>query len=170
MVLVAATAAGLALTRPLMNLPVRSLKQVALAVPMLAFWTLAILVLRLRRPRPALHRLARQPGALACGAASLVWLVRWGLLLGIAAMRGPAAPALVGWGNSGSAPWWSHALYRGAAACAAAVAGAWLAAVWGGWRRTEPGWIDRLGQLLGLAWIAFFLIISHADAQYEIHW
>src|SRR5262249_25250340 len=33
-------------------------------------WTLAILVLRLRQPRPRLHRLACQPGAIACYSAA----------------------------------------------------------------------------------------------------
>ena len=39
--------------------------------PLLVAWTPAVLVLRLRRPRPVLRRLFLQPGASACGAITL---------------------------------------------------------------------------------------------------
>ncbi len=34
------------------------------------------------------------------------------------------------------------------------IAGVWLGAVLGGRWRPEPTWFDRLGRLLGFAWIA----------------
>jgi hypothetical protein len=45
------------------------------AFPFFTMWTLAFLFLRLRQPRPALRRLARQPGMAACSAAALVLVV-----------------------------------------------------------------------------------------------
>ncbi len=43
--------------------------------PLLFAWTLALLLLRLRRPRPVLRRLARQPGLAACVSVVLVSLI-----------------------------------------------------------------------------------------------
>ncbi|MGO9465027.1 MAG: hypothetical protein ACLQIB_12220 [Isosphaeraceae bacterium] len=48
--------------------------------PFLILWTFALVILRLRQPRPRIRRLARQPGMAACSAASLILVVQ---LLGI---------------------------------------------------------------------------------------
>jgi hypothetical protein len=53
-----------------------------------------------------------------------------------------------------------HMIQRGYAA--AAVAGAWLVLALAGWWRPEPGWIDRLGRVLGFLWIVPYLVY-HAD-------
>jgi hypothetical protein len=47
--------------------------QVALlaGLPLLAAWTVALLLSRLGRPRPHLRRMLRQPGAVACAVATL---------------------------------------------------------------------------------------------------
>src|SRR4051794_3154504 len=55
----------------------------------LMVWTAAWLALQLRRPRPQLHRLSRQPGFVACFSASVVFLISgpltWAFILPSAA-------------------------------------------------------------------------------------
>ncbi len=101
--------------------------------------TPALFALRLRRPRPPLRALLRQPGALAglamvlglfWGTGALLWLFP-GKVDGIT-----AAPTAVG----------------------GAVAIAWIAlAVSGRWK-SEAGWVDRIGRILGCAAIGAALI------------
>jgi hypothetical protein len=91
--------------------------------------TLACLIMRLRRPRPPLARVALQPGMVACEAELLVF----GLdaCLAVADLEGSA---------------WMLA------ASVLPVPLAWGAlALTGRWHR-EPGWIDRLGVWVGIGW------------------
>jgi hypothetical protein len=99
----------------------------------------AFLVIRLRRPRPPLRSLIRQPGTVAAVAAvfGLFWVTGW-----------------------------LHKLFpdrtsseTGAAiAVGGTVAMAWIVLSFSGWGLSEPGWIDRLGRLLGIASVtALFL-------------
>ena len=55
---------------------------------LLVCWTLAFFIMRLRKPRPPLRRLVRQPGMVACE----VWLL--GMLLGICIATFEAHPHL----------------------------------------------------------------------------
>src|SRR4051794_2683737 len=48
---------------------------VEVAMPLFAAWSLALLVIRLRRPRPTFRRVARQFGMVASGSAMLAVLV-----------------------------------------------------------------------------------------------
>src|SRR5947209_11055 len=72
MIVVAATAVGLACFRPVPPLFYSGPHVWALSVlvadvtALLAPWTVALLVIRLLPPRPRLRRLARQPGFVAC--------------------------------------------------------------------------------------------------------
>jgi hypothetical protein len=87
-ILVAATAVGLAILRLFVadgwffrqEFPISHINFIAqcaneACLPLLASWTLCFLILRLRRPRPRLRRLARQPGMAGCSAAALVLIV-----------------------------------------------------------------------------------------------
>jgi hypothetical protein len=88
----------------------------------------AVLLMRLRRPRPPLRRLATEPGAVACAAVLL------GLLQG--SLRGiwlETRPILF------APPW-----------VAVAWAVLWLSGRW----RPGRDWIDRLGQVVGFGWFA----------------
>ena len=92
--------------------------------------TPAFLIMRLRKPRPSLRRLVKQPGMVACE----VWLL--GMFLGICLTlvedyRYLAPVAVI------------------STACAIPVAWAILA-LRGRWE-AEPSWIDRLGRGLGSA-------------------
>jgi hypothetical protein len=87
-ILVAATAVGLAIVRafvadgwffrqefPISHINFMTQCANEASLPFLASWTLCFLILRLRRPRPRLRRLARQPGMAACSAAALLLIV-----------------------------------------------------------------------------------------------
>ena len=97
--------------------------------PMLVFWTFTTLFLRLRRPRPDWRELIRQPGMTACVAASAS-LVFASWLEWVFHVRVPIATVSV------------------------AVSSAWLALVIGRAWKAERSWIDRIGRLVGVGWIA----------------
>ncbi len=87
--LVAATAAGLALLKMLIGggrlfqgTPFQGrfssyvLSGIEAIYPFLMIGTFALVILRLRQPRPRIRKLVRQPGMAACAAASLVSVVQ----------------------------------------------------------------------------------------------
>lgn len=111
--------------------------------PLVAAWTVGILILRLRNPRPILHRLARQPGLVACCTATVaVGLGAIMTMIGVSCRYGvyyyfPLATYPVG----------------------IAVLAAWtLLAVSGRWR-PERNWIDRAGRIMGFAWLALIPMV-----------
>lgn len=110
--------------------------------------TLALLVLRLRRPRPGRRRLLLQPGAVALVAALLGIIAAQYYEAGLRDVvqelaRGVSLREAVGaffWHDTG--PYTT-----------VAVAVAWLTlAISGRWRR-EPGWLDAVGTILGIFWL-----------------
>jgi hypothetical protein len=103
--------------------------------------TFALLVIRLRRPRPRFRRLNRQPGFVACVAAGLTLL-----------LCGATSLPLLAHGKD----WVSFISY--APEVCFAVVGAWLALALAGRWHTEPGWIDRMGLAVGVLWIASNLL------------
>lgn len=129
--------------------------------PLLVTLTPAVLVMRLRRPRPRWRRLLRQPGMVACCAAILPIA---GALLGlrqffrflsdttvidrgdiISYRIGPPLGVLFG---SVGAPvgFW--------------VLGAWLILALSGRRRPEKSGIDRVGRLVGIGWISITVMTA----------
>lgn len=128
-------------------------------VPFLTAMTPAVVLMRLRRPRPRLRIVARQPGMAACCAAiiplamTLIELVRENWRLASSA-RDPF-------------DWLASAflLTEGGAMTGLWVLAAWAALAMGGRRRPERGWIDRLGRLVGLGWLLVLAveILGHAS-------
>jgi hypothetical protein len=121
-------------------------------IPGLAGLSIAVLGLRLRRPRPGLRRLARQPGFVACTAAAIVLGIRMANLASVAGVITLDSPGSSFWGeifddgmrdSLGSIP--------SDVGCAVAVA--WTIQGLGGRWRPEPSWIDRTGRVLGALWI-----------------
>jgi hypothetical protein len=122
--------------------------------PLLAVLSVAVLGLRLRRPRPPLFVLAREPGTIACAVASLVMV--------------PASLAILVWhyqamGSLRAA--WNRAAtdlqpeYLGGLTVliGLAVAVTWF--VMNAKRRWLPvaGWLDRLGRLVGVGWVLMII-------------
>lgn len=147
MILVAATAVGLALARTIVGDAImmpRSPMWVARPITyLLLAWTLAFLPLRLRNPRPPLRRLMRQPGMVACAAVAVVVLIdatSWGTYW---AKAGPRTAGLML-----ERFWRGHSQHPGPA-----VAVAWLGLALGRRARPEPGWIDRIGRFIGVLWL-----------------
>jgi hypothetical protein len=114
-------------------------------VPILAVWTIAFLPIRLRRPRPGLRVLVRQPGVTACYAALIPLLI----LLAWVALIPPFIPV---------EPDVPLAIVQNSEAMVSAVLGAWLILWLGGLSRPEPGWIDRLGKIIGALWIGQLIL------------
>jgi hypothetical protein len=120
--------------------------------PAVAVLTLFVLGLRLRHPRPALRRLACQPGFLAVCAAALVIVLR-GLILAAGARFDPAT------GPPPTDLYLHELLDSHEADLGYGVAAAWLALALGRRWRPERSWIDRLGFAIGLFWIGRILIV-----------
>ena len=122
--------------------------------PMLAAWSIAVLLIRLRRPRPDRGDLANQPGWNASVVATIFLL-----MLSMQAF----ASEKFRW----STMTWAYASDL-SDAVGPAVAGAWWVLVFSGRWRREPGWIDRLGTILGACWL--FLIAFRFVRTLSFHW
>jgi hypothetical protein len=145
------------------------------AFPIVMTWTLAILVLRFRRPLPRSARIVRQPGFVAALVAllALVWRS-----IGFATLywRVGRDPGLGAWQPRhfqglgcfvGGNPGWmlldmDHFLNT-MAMIGAAVAASWLLLFVSGQWRPERSWIDRLGRVIGWYWIAIMPLTSWWD-------
>ncbi len=198
-VLVAATAVGLAMVKPYhATLPALNwgppypfdrpfagwIKNLwfclVLAAPFAVVWTLAILGLRLRRPRDRWSRLIRQPGLVAGLMAALVLAVR---LVGFATMcvRVIGQPRLWIWtakyaGGGGAWVGWppGYLLFETdhfldtMAMIGVAVAASWMLLLASGRWRSERSWIDRAGRALGWFWIASLPLTSWWDFHVRV--
>ena len=101
---------------------------------------LGLLVVRLRHPRPDLHRLSRQPGTVACTAAALA-MAAGGAIIGTMGVFRESRVRGVDASWTVFEPW-----------IAPAVIIAWAALFLGRRWRAEPSWIDRAGRCCGCYW------------------
>jgi hypothetical protein len=139
-----------------------------LVAPHLAAGTIAVLVVRMRSPRPPLRRLVRQAGTVACMVALAVLLVIacW---VGMTTAMGRAvefsehaiiANAVVhSRGSFALYPVTGRNLVIYADRVGFAIAGAWLSLWLSGRWRPEPTWVDRLGRALGWLWLSFAVVL-----------
>lgn len=118
------------------------------ASPCLAMWTLALLPLRLRRPRPRLRRLLRQPGMAALGSSSFVIVLA--LIIQVSALASTGLLRSLDLRSVMNMLSFSLPLMVGSS-----VAAAWLNLGLSGRWRPEPSWIDRAGRLVGVLWLGF---------------
>jgi hypothetical protein len=197
MVLIAATALAVARNyagavlqfelRPLPPIPRKYLAVYRHLVAVLPFplaWSLAVFVLGLCHPRPSSRRLARRPGFVACGAVSVVIIIRivgFLTLLGRMVLKGSTTLGLEIW-EALTVPF--HVLAKGwitvlanyagpyfsttAFGASAATAVAWLLLIASGRWRSEPHWLDRLGRVLGWFWIGIIPFSCWWD--YNVLW
>jgi hypothetical protein len=118
------------------------------AACLLASWSPALFVLGLRAPRRPFRRIAREPGFVACAAAtaglalySAVCLTQYAV--GKLQLDPATVSRITGaFTNYGSLM----------------VAGAWLSLALGSRWRPESNWIGCAGRALGIAWIGLFLL------------
>ncbi len=132
----------------------------AFALPTLFAATLALGLARLTPPRPPLRRIALQPGAAACGMVSLAVAIE-----GVDYFVRQAAHSLrmghtrANFGRSVASQGFldlltTHVLIRSAYAASYAILTTWFVLALSRRGRPDPGWIDRTGRALGVAWIA----------------
>jgi hypothetical protein len=160
MVLVAATAVGLAWARAnrasmaaliaWQALPGRPTASFSLSIrlpnnvlPFLAVWTVALLAVRLGRPSPRYRRLVRRPGFAAC----------YAVVLGLVIV---AVEVIPNWAVTPTC----YLTTQAGSPPATVLAGAWLTlALGGGWRRDRRrDWIEIAGRALGAGWLAVFAV------------
>jgi hypothetical protein len=169
MILLAATAVGLALARAVADWSLERLSNPTFPasirrVFLLQAWTigmdyltltwgLTLPILRLRPPRPGRRRLLREPGLIACGAAAFA------AAFGIA-MRLPTLLLPMAGFRTDPRQWVVSLLSTGSIGLA--VAAAWSLQFLSGRWRPVPNWIDRSGRALGLFWIVAALIYPWA--------
>lgn len=151
MILVGASAAGLALARTIFNdaltMPHSPMWVARPITYFLLAWTLALIPLRLRRPRPPLRRLMVQPGMAACCAVAIVTAIdaiSW-TIYGAQLDPQHARQMLARY-------WRGHSQHPGPA-----VALTWLGLALSRRWRPEPGWLDRLGRAVGALWLLTLL-------------
>ncbi|MDB5350761.1 MAG: hypothetical protein JWN86_2008 [Planctomycetota bacterium] len=131
-----------------------TVKVTALATPVLMMWTWAILLLRLRGPRPGWRRVTRQPGMTACLSALILFAI-------VATVEALVISRSIYSQSLFAAEFWRDVpgsllefLALGSPFIGLGVALSWLLmAVQRGWR-SEPSWIDRAGRAIGLLWVA----------------
>ena len=142
----------------------RFLTAIALLLPGLAAWTVAVLASRCRAPRPSLLRIARQPGAVACGVALLVLTVETVghaiSLLIFEASRGYLGHSwMYGGFISGFTSWWhKKVLLTVLEPVGCAILAAWGVLWLSRCARPEPSWVDRIARTLGACWITAALV------------
>src|SRR4051794_32475455 len=163
LILIAATAAGLSLVRiSLSGIAARPLARGAGALTtsyitaaqtyascLLAAWSPALLALSLRGPRRAFRRVAREPGFIACAAATA----------GVAALYSTVCLTQFAMGKLSLEPAsLSRIMGTFAHHAPLMVAGAWLSLALGSRWRTESNWTGWAGRALGVGWIGLFLL------------
>jgi hypothetical protein len=123
--------------------------------PMVAVWTLALLLLELLHFRPPLRRLARQPGFAACCAVALVIVLVGSMNFAMLEHRPtPSTPMSIKVHH-----YLELTLTFSHGQCGAAVASAWLTLALTGRWRPRPDWLDRAGRALGIFWIALIPLV-----------
>lgn len=114
--------------------------------PFLATWTFALIPIRLMPPRPRRCRLPDLPG-MSAACAAVVWMLCYCVTL------------VEEWGSGDGPVGVRNTLMhdmlfgRWAEGVAPAILVAWSISMLGGRWKPEASWIDRLGRLLAFAWL-----------------
>jgi hypothetical protein len=124
----------------------------SIGVPIMAMLTLGILAVRLRRPRPILRHLRREPGVVACLAATVGW---WAQTIWITIVK------LAECARGGSSETWADTARYYLMGLPEFDVGLYVGIAWatqwftGNWRPTNS-WADRLGRAAGVIWILIY--------------
>jgi hypothetical protein len=121
---------------------------------LVSLWLLALsfglLIIRWRRPRPKLARMMAQAGTVCVVVVAVVFLADLlpALVVILATQRAPAEFLYI------------TTLKYSTQHVGPAVAAAWVVLALGGRLRCERSWIDRFGRLLGICWVAPYLLLQ----------
>jgi hypothetical protein len=126
------------------SLPVALSKAVTVEIWLMP-WAAAWLILQLRRPRPSFQRLSRQPGFVACLSSVAALLV-----------SGPLTQAVISSSTSGLNGWLDRMVWGElvSSQMGVAVLAGWAVLAASQRCRIRSGWLDRVGQVIGLIWVA----------------
>jgi len=124
---------------------------VTLLLPFLVLGRLAVFALRWQQPRPGMREMLQQPGTVACTLASLA-SVPVALMVMASHILSGKTMALA-WARVAE-DLKPERLTVVATLVGLAVLIAWIALLARRQRKPEAGWIDRLGRLIGVGWIA----------------
>jgi hypothetical protein len=187
MILVAATAVGLAIARRwtgiaevkrrlflspedgLLQALAPLTQRIVLSWPVVAMWTLALVALRLRRPRPRGRRLFTPAGVVACLVAVVVMGLEFAHVVVIEAEDWLQFPQ-----PRHTAARWYEFEFRTIHTTATtsigfAVATAWVALALARRWRSERSWIDRAGRVVGCLWIVLLLLRFHLHTNSHLN-
>jgi hypothetical protein len=120
----------------------------------------AVLIVGLRRPRPDLPRLMRQPGFVACCAVALALAIEMARAL-IFTLRQIVRHDWVveAHGHHHRFVWWEAMLPQVAPVeVGLIVAASWVVLSLGSRWRPQPQWLDRVGIAFGIFWIAWAIV------------
>lgn len=127
-------------------------------------WTVAVILLRLRGPRPRRQHLWCQPGFLACVAVAFVFVgksVVLGLLYAISILLAPRHH-IPNFTVQGFVREFTLVLFTARYApqmnVGSAVLLAWFVTYAAGRCRPETSWVDRLGRVVGVVWVFLSLL------------
>jgi hypothetical protein len=152
MVLVAATAIGIAVYRTALPDFRNPIDWITGSSAFLVSWCSAALLLRMHSPRPHVRRWGARPGDAAC-IASILGTILTGLLC----LLQFVGSLLFG---TGKPPLLPFALVVFSIVIAPAVATSWLMLALGRRWRREIDWIGWLGRVLGVGWFVLFLLMG----------
>jgi hypothetical protein len=161
MILIAATAVGIALTRAVLpgfeafssgfggapSMRRYFLIEYALnaILPPVVSLTIAVLFLRLRQPRPRLRRVFLQPGAAACATATLAFMVAIVLIMSL-------------WAAGSTLVHTYNVFVASGQIASYTIMGGWLVLILSGRWRPDRSWIDRAGIAIGAIWIGITVV------------
>ena len=129
-----------------------------LVAPCLAALSPALLIIRLRRPRPAWPHLIHQAGWVASLNATLALGIQVDhVMLALALEHYSPSMMMSTSGPTPSRISWIACQATGPYLIGMVVLISWLALLLGGQQRRERSWIDRTGIAVGLGWVALLL-------------
>ncbi len=160
MILVAATALALVAARSKIVVPTMGQTHWARAEPNLTWaglaFTLALIPIRLNRPRSVREDLWRQPGLVACISVAIALLIS--ILQQVVSslaicLRMPKISLRNELGQI-----FEETIYRLPAQAILVIVASWTILALGRRWKAEPGWIDRAGRVIGAYWIVINLM------------
>lgn len=126
---------------------------VIVGIPFMAASTPAFLVIQLIKPRSPWRRLRRQPGFIVCLLPTLI--------TAITILVAGTSVGLSLWEPQGSpTDEYAPAYILGGFLAGSSVLSSWVTMRLCGIYRPQPTWTDRIGRLIGLAWIAIGVCVS----------